>query len=139
MAQTTKTEPKKNPQAGEDAFTEAEGLEVLDKVAEYFERVVVNRVLAERRRKAGDPSASPKDYACWCPVSPADGVPICHRLADNCRFQHRPRPPGPNYWENKVRHAIFKREYRAFIDSVINREIDDDEALRVFKTAIRWS
>ena len=76
----------------------------------YTEHATVPKILAERRRRRGDPTASPKDYACRCPVAREDLLPVCRKLAPACAYRHR-RPPEPtNLYENKVRHAILRRK-----------------------------
>lgn len=104
--------------------------------AAYVEHVIVPRILADQRRRQGDPTASPKDYACMCPVSPSDRLPICWGLAKGCRFTHRPRPPGPKYWDDPVRHELFKREYRALKKGV--PQMKREEAMRFLDKLMAW-
>lgn len=98
-------------------------------VFEYVKQVVVPRILAEERRRAGDPSASPKDYVCLCPLSVADRLPVCHNNKPGCRFSHRQPPPGPRYGNDPVRHALFQREARSLLARF--PEMDDVEFRRM--------
>lgn len=98
-------------------------------VLDYVEHVVVPRILAAERRRAGDPHASPKDYDCCCPLSVADRLPICCKKRPDCRFSHRAPPPGPHYGKDPVRHALFQREARALLARF--PEMDDAEFERI--------
>ena len=95
----------------------------------YTEHATVPKILAERRRRSGDPTASPKDYACRCPVARNDLLPVCRKLAPACAYRHRrPREPT-NLYENKVRHAIFKKEARKALDCFFGPDLDASVAL----------
>ena len=75
----------------------------------YAGFVLVPRILAERRRAAGDPNASPRDYECYCDIE-EDGAPLCDGVRESCKFSARRRPPGPRYCDDRLRHDLRKQE-----------------------------
>lgn len=75
----------------------------------YAGFVLVPRILAARRRAAGDPNASPRDYECHCDIK-EDGLPLCDGVRDPCKFSARRRPPGPRYYDDRLRHDLRKQE-----------------------------
>ncbi|WP_375205889.1 hypothetical protein [Hyphococcus sp.] len=92
-------------------------------VWKYAEKVLTPRALAEERRKAGDPSASPRDYDCGCPLSVIDKAPRCFGYRE-CRFKHRYEAP-PRLANDPVRHQMEKAQYeklKASIGSLPERE-----------------
>lgn len=74
----------------------------------YSEYVLTPRILADKRRREGDPHASPADYDCLCELSPKDGLPICEERRANCKFSDRKHPPGIRYRDNTFKHAILR-------------------------------
>lgn len=60
----------------------------------YAQFVLTPRILSDRRRRNGDRSASPRDYACLCSVKGPDGIPDCRERRPQCRFAPLKRPPG---------------------------------------------
>lgn len=75
----------------------------------YAEKVLVPRALAEARRKAGDPSASPRDYDCGCPISVTDKRPRCFGLRD-CKFRDR-YEAEPRSVADPVRRQTYRAQY----------------------------
>lgn len=89
--------------------------------------VMAPRVLAERRRRKGDPHASPKDYECCCPLSQVDELPLCLNRRENCKFAHRPRPAGMPWEGDGVLFTVHRAEQRKIIDRF--RASEPDEAI----------
>lgn len=78
--------------------------------SDYARHVLAPRILAERRRRNGDPGASHRDYDCQCDLSRVDELPLCDGRRAGCKFSHRLRPPGPNYRDGLVIHAVHRAE-----------------------------
>lgn len=91
----------------------------------YAGFVLVPRILAARRRAAGDPNASPRDYECHCDIK-EDGLPLCDGVRDPCKFSARRRPPGPRYHDDRLRHDLRKQEMLRIFFAL---PVDDPRAL----------
>lgn len=90
--------------------------------SEYSEFVLTPRILADKRRREGDPHASPADYDCLCELSPKDGLPICEERRANCKFSDRKPPPGIRYRDNTLKHAILRAEQRKILSALTKEE-----------------
>lgn len=100
---------KRKKAAAQDDAAAQERYEMVYELREYL-RALVNyhllpRRMAELRRRAGDPTASPRDYDCLCPVPEADGLPDCWPYRSECRFRHRMRP-RPKVCRNSFAHKL---------------------------------
>jgi len=93
----------------------------------YAEKVIVPRRLAAERRQAGDPSASPNDYACGCPLCPKDFLPRCFAHKPHCRFRHRLEQP-PFICNDPVRHAACREEYSKLKDELCHGPEEETSA-----------
>lgn len=85
---------------------------------DYARRHLAPRRLAQMRRRAGDPGASPRDYACGCRVAP-DMTPYCRKPGTGCRFAARadPRDGTCDDYGHALGKAIL-RELIAEIDAM---------------------
>ena len=101
---------------------------VVGPVSDYARYVMVPRVLAERRRRQGDNTASPHDYECSCDLDRADELPICRGYRPACKFAHRAPPPGPYWSDGFVKHKIHREEQQRMMDELA--AADDDAAFR---------
>ncbi|MEZ5892225.1 MAG: hypothetical protein R3C58_03650 [Parvularculaceae bacterium] len=86
-------------------------------LTEYVKYELVPRHFAEARRKAGDPSASPRDYACGCPLA-ADMKPNCFEMRPGCKFIDR-AVTKPFYCNDPLRHDAFRAIYLPLLDRVL--------------------
>jgi len=82
----------------------------------YARFVLAPRILAARRRTAGDHSASPRDYDCVCPVPDADGIPLCEGRRSACRFAGLKAPLAPVWRENQGLYDVHQTERRRITD-----------------------
>ncbi len=81
-------------------------------VAEYGKHVLAPRILAERRRRAGDSAARISDYHCRCRVSKADAVPLCRGYRPDCRFAYRRDPEDETVRTGDLKYDIGLAEAR---------------------------
>lgn len=119
---------------GEWAPTYAEVEAAANMVWDYAAKVMVPRRLAEERRRAGDPKASIRDYACRCPLSVADGLPRCFGYRKTCRFRDRYVEP-PRVGNDPLRHKAEKEEYSKLIELT---RAEDEAALRLVIKIMAW-
>ncbi|WP_375203070.1 hypothetical protein [Hyphococcus sp.] len=100
----------------------------------YAAKVLAPRALAEARRKEGDPSASPRDYDCGCPISVADKRPRCFGWRD-CKFRDRYEAP-PRLGNDPVRHQMEKAQYAQLKASLL--ALPEREALARVERILDW-
>jgi hypothetical protein len=94
----------------------------------YF--VLAPLLLTERRRRAGDSVASPRDYLCGCELDPRDELPICDGLREKCKFAHRKPPPPPRLRDDSVRFNLARALQGTIMEGLIRlRAPEIDEAL----------
>lgn len=94
---------------------------------DYANHILTPRILAERRRRRGDNSASPRDYDCRCELKREDELPICEGRRADCKFAHRPAPPPPRYRDNNVWWTVHTAERERILKSL---PFNDDAAFR---------
>ena len=119
---------------GEWAPTYEEAEAAANMLWDYGAKVLVPRRLAEERRRAGDPKASIRDYACRCPLSVADGLPNCHANRPTCRFRDRYKGP-PFIANDPIRRKAEKEEYSRLLE-LTRRQ--DEAALRLVIKIMAW-
>jgi CDGSH-type Zn-finger protein len=93
---------------------------------DYANHILTPRLLADRRRRAGDTTASPSDYDCRCELSAADDLPFCEGRRADCKFAHRQRPSSQLFRDNKVWYAVHRAERERILRSL---PVNDAEAL----------
>lgn len=67
-------------------------LDEVDKATAYAVRFVAPIIMASIARRRGLPTVSPRDFYCGCAPSYKDGLPICERRKESCRFAERKTP-----------------------------------------------
>ena len=149
MAMKTKQAPRKNVTEGEKVPPGANGYGDLADWADIFEpspeaafvcaweyaaKVLTPRALAQERRKAGDPSASPRDYDCGCPISVADKRPRCFGWRD-CKFKDRYEAP-PRIGNDPVRYQMVRAQYAKLKASLL--AMPAREAFERIQRLIDW-
>ncbi len=82
---------------------------------DYANHVLTPRILAERRRRRGDTSASSRDYDCRCDLSRDDELPICEGSRADCKFAHRTPPAPPRYCDNHVWWTVHTAERKRIL------------------------
>ncbi|MEZ5896988.1 MAG: hypothetical protein R3C51_11380 [Parvularculaceae bacterium] len=119
------TEPRKQDAADkESSYSAQDWLEKLcEIVSDYAYYVEAPRIFAQKRRSAGDPSASPRDYDCDCYVDADDFIPLCAGRQRNCKFANHP-DPQPNFVKNEATHDIRQARVRGLIARLENGEHD---------------
>ena len=117
---------KIEPPADEEAvmtLSKAASDELMEKIVclcgDYANHVLTPRILAERRRRRGDNSASPRDYDCRCEFSRDDELPICEALREACKFAHRTPPPPPRYRDNHVWWTVHTTERERILKNLL--------------------
>ncbi len=100
----------------------------------YAAKVLTPRALAQERRKAGDPSASPRDYDCGCPLSVIDKAPRCFGDRE-CRFKHRYEAP-PRLANDPVRHQMEKAQYQKLKAEI--RDLPEKQSIALVERIIDW-
>ena len=55
----------------------------------FVAQLIVPAILAHIARRMGAKFISPEDFYCGCDPSFADGLPLCERKRQNCRYAHR--------------------------------------------------
>ncbi len=108
----------KKPWERADAAEKLQTFAILD-----AQRLAARR-LADARRRAGDPKASPNDYECGCPLSSELEPPWCEQRRALCRFAdlrlRSDRRPTSEVWKSAfLRHY---HEWRAALDSLDNKQ-----------------
>ena len=101
----------------------------------YAAKVLAPRRLAQARRKAGDPSASLRDYECGCPLSAADGKPRCFGHRKTCRFRDRYEAP-PRISNDPLRHQAEKDVYNELLAEL--RALPHDQAMARVSKMVDW-
>jgi hypothetical protein len=99
---------------------------VVGLASDYARYVLAPRILADKRRQAGDPAAKPSDYDCLCELSTKDELPICEERRASCKFSHRKRPPGPRYSDNRVLFRLQRAEEEKILRAL---DLNDVEGL----------
>ena len=100
----------------------------------YAAKVLTPRALAEERRKAGDPSASPRDYDCGCPISVTDNAPRCFGYRD-CKFRDRYEAP-PRFANDPVRYRTEKAQYQKLKDEI--RALPERQSIAQVERILDW-
>jgi hypothetical protein len=86
--------------------------------SDYARYVLVPRILADNRRRAGDPMACPSDYHCLCEIDCADAMPLCKGRRANCKFAHRKPPPSPFMSKDLLRFRLQRAEQEKILKSL---------------------